>query len=174
VRTICAKWERYGHLRIRPGKHRWLITGGANRRAQIRQMREDFSRKDQRRSVRSQAASSADSRLGKRRCTGRYSALSSGAVYARSPKSAGHDCRKGSRLQISQRHLGRHHDGARSLDADCFGRFRRVRARANPDSDRRGARARKGEGSHPWPEAKVDQPSASGSHCSPGGRRSAH
>jgi DNA invertase Pin-like site-specific DNA recombinase len=45
-----------------------------------------------------------------------------------------------------KRYLGRHHDGAWSLDADCFGRSRRVRARTDPDTDRRGAGACEGRG----------------------------
>ena len=52
---------------------------------------------------------------------------------------AGDDHRERGGVQISERRLGRHHDGAWSLDADRFGWSRRVRARTNPDADRRGA-----------------------------------
>src|SRR6266403_1602741 len=83
------------------------------------------------------------------------------------------DRRKRGWVQIAERYLGRHHDGTRSLDADRFGRSRRVRARTNPDADRRGARTCEGEGGNPWSEAEADQPSEEGSDCTSGGGRGA-
>ena len=48
------------------------------------------------------------------------------ARSTRSPQPAGDDRGKRGRLQITQRHVGRHHDGPWALDADRFGRARRV------------------------------------------------
>ena len=41
------------------------------------------------------------------------------------------------------------------LDADRFGRSRRIRARTDPDTDRRGARACESEGCNSWSKAKA-------------------
>ena len=64
--------------------------------------------------------------LAKGRRIGCHPARSTGAVHARSPEPAGDDRRKRGRLQIAKRYLGRHHDGAWSVDADRIGRSRRV------------------------------------------------
>jgi hypothetical protein len=60
------------------------------------------------------------------------------------------------------------------LDADRFGRSRRIRARTDPDTDRRGARACESEGCNSWSKAKAYRPSATRGDRSPGGGRSAN
>jgi hypothetical protein len=65
--------------------------------------------------------SAADGGPGERRCIGRHQARSTGEVHARSPQTAGDDCRKRSWLQIASGYVGRHDYSARSLDADRIG-----------------------------------------------------
>ena len=102
---------------------------------------------------------------------GRHPARSIGAVHARSPEPSGNDRGERGGLQVSQRHVGRHHDGAWPLDADGLGWSCRVRARTNPDADRRRARACQGPWGRPWSKAEAIAPSAEGGFGSPRGGR---
>jgi Resolvase, N terminal domain len=86
-------------------------------------------------------------------------------------KHARGDHRQESRLPITRRRMGRHHDGARSLDAHRLRRAGGVRARAYPHSHRRGPRARKGERSKPRPKTQAHPAPAARGDPAPRSRR---
>ena len=67
------------------------------------------------------------------------------------------DHRQESWLSFACRRMGRHHDGARAVDADRPRRPRRVRARPNPRPHPRGTQARLGARRQARPETEIDR-----------------